>query len=174
MDLKTLKRTSRIAEVIHRGIPYPLVIVFVFETTCALSLAHKRFSQAEKGAIVAENFILTEWFNLSAPSPIQQAFIESLNISDLPHTHYFAFYEAFMDRLVALDCARLTGEYRLESAAARRQKKRKRLVACHELEGQIAEYKATIKKETQFNRQVELNVKMKDLEKQLQKMTETF
>jgi len=37
------------------------------------------------------------------------------------------------------------------------------------LETRIAEYKAAIKKETQFNRQVELNTKVKALEKELQK-----
>lgn len=43
-DLKTLNRTSRIAEIIHRAIPYPLLIVLSYKTAGALSLAHKRFS----------------------------------------------------------------------------------------------------------------------------------
>jgi hypothetical protein len=167
VDLKTLNRTNRIAEIIHRTIPYPIVIVFAFKTMCALSFAHKRFSQAEKGAIVAENFIITDWINISAPIPVQQAFLESLAVSDLPHTHFFAFYSTLTDRLVALDCARLTGEYRLESTASKCGVRRDHLVACHELESRIAEYKTDVKKETQFNRQVELNVKIKDLEKQL-------
>jgi len=171
VDLKTLNRTNRIVEVIHRTIPYPLVVVFVFETLCALSLAHKRFSQAEKGAIVAENFFISGWIDLSAPTPVQQAFLDSLTLSDLPHTHFFAFYSAFTDRLVALDCARLTGKYRLESTVTKRRERRNRLAACHELENQITEYRAAIKKETQFNRQVELNMKMKELEKQIQTIT---
>ena len=33
VDLKTQNRTSRIAEIIHRAIPYPLVTVFAFRTT---------------------------------------------------------------------------------------------------------------------------------------------
>ncbi len=169
VDLKTLKRTSRIAEVMHRAIPYPLVIVFACEKVCALSLAHKRFSQAEKGAVVAEEIIITDWIDISAPTPVQQAFLDSLSMSALPHTHYYAFYSALVDRLVSLDCARLTDEYRLESVAVNRRVRRKRLAVCHDLEGRIAEYKAAIKKETQFNRQVELNTKMKELEKQLQK-----
>ena len=167
VNLKTLRRTSRIAEIVHRAIPYPLVIVFVLEPVCALSVAHKRFSQAEKGAIVAEDFIITDWIDLSAPTAIQKHFFASLAVSTLPHTHFFAFYSALVDRLVALDCARLTGEYRLESTAAKRTARSKRLAACHELEIRIAECKAAIKKETQFNRQVELNTKMKDLEKKL-------
>lgn len=167
VDLKTQNRTSRIAKIIHRAIPYPLVIVFAFRTTCALSLAHKRFSQAEKGSIVADDFIITDWIDLSAMTPPQKDFIASLAVAALPHTHFFAFYSALADRLVALDCARLTGEYHIEGAANRREQRRRRLARCHELELQIAEHRAAIKAETQFNRQVELNTKIKELEKKL-------
>ncbi len=168
-DLKTMKRTSRIIEVIHRAIPYPLVVVLIYGKMCALSLAHKRFSQAEKGAIVAEDFITSDWIDLLAPTSLQQAFLASLVVSALPHTHFFAFYSAIWDRLLALDCARLTGEYRVETAAEKLKHRRQRLARCHELELQIAEYKSAIKKETQFNRQVEINTKIKKLEKQLLK-----
>lgn len=170
VDLKTQKRIGRIAEVMHRAIPYPLIIVFAFGTTCAISLAHKRFSQSEKGAIVAEEFIITNWIDLSAPTPVQQAFLGSLAISTLPYTHFFALYSALMDRLIAVECARLSGEYRLESAAAKLQNRREQLAVCHELEVRIAEYKAAIKKETQFNRQVELNTQIKQLEQRLTRM----
>jgi flagellar motility protein MotE (MotC chaperone) len=93
----------------------------------------------------------------------------SLTISALPHTHFFAFYAAIVDRLVALDCARLTGKYRLESLTDKRQDRHKLLAACHDLESRIEELRTAIKKETQFNRQVELNTKMKALEKELGK-----
>jgi len=169
VNLKTLKRTSRIAEIIHRAIPYPLVLVLAFGTTCAISLAHKRFSQAEKGAIVAEEFITTDWIDLApgSPTPIQQAFLDSLAITNLPQTHFFAFYSALMDRVIALDCARLTGEYRLEAAAERRESRRKCLARCHELEVRIAETRATAKKEKQINRLADLNLEIKRLERQL-------
>jgi len=167
VDLKTQKRTGRIAEVMHRAIPYPLIIVFAFETTCAISLAHKRFSQAEKGAIVAEEFLITDWVELSAPTSIQEAFLANVAITALPHTHFFALYSSLMDRLVALDCARLSGQYRLDSSAEEGEIRRQRLATCHDLEGRIAECRAAIKEESQFNRQVELNAKMKELEKQL-------
>ena len=168
VDLKTLRRTNRIAEVIHRAIPYPLVVVFAFEASCALSLAHKRFSQAEKGAIVAEEFLTTGWISLANPAPVQQAFLDSLAMRDLPHTHFFSLYSALVDRVIALDCARLTGEYRLETAAERREQRRNHLARCHELEVEIAEHKAAVKAETQFNRQVDLNTKIKALERELQ------
>lgn len=171
VNLKALNRINRIAEIIHRAIPYPLIVVFTYNTTCALSLAHKRFSQAEKGAIVAEDFLITGWIDLLAPTPIQQAFLDSLAVSALPHTHFFAFYSVFTDRLVALDCARLTGEYRIEPTTTKLRVRRDQLAVCHELEIQIDGHKAAIIKETQFNRKVELNIKMKDLERQYQEIT---
>ena len=167
VNLKTLRRTGRIAEIVHRAIPYPLVVVFAYEESCAVSVAHKRFSQAEKGAIVAEVPMTTDWIDLSAPLPVQQAFLDSLATSTLPATHFFAFYSALVDRVIALDCARLTGQFRLESAAERRDARRRSLASCHELEVRITEQKTAIRAETQFNRQVDLNTKIKELEQRL-------
>lgn len=195
VDLKTRKRTGRIAEIIHRAIPYPLIVEFrvksrelrVEEETSAssvtlhsqfsthnslLSLAQKRFSQAEKGAIVADEFHTTQWFDLAEPTSVEQAFLASLTLADLPHTHFYALYSALVDRVIALDCARLTGQYSLESSTKKKADRRESLAACHELEGQIAELKAAIKKEPQFNRQVELNTRIKTLKRELDSHTE--
>jgi hypothetical protein len=43
------------------------------------------------------------------------------------------------------------------------------LQACHQLERQIAELRARINAETQFNRQVELNTRIKAFEDRLKK-----
>jgi len=174
VDLKTLNRTGRIAEVIHRTIPYPLVVIFAFGEMCALSLAHKRFSRLEKEVIVAEDLIMTDWIDLSATTPIQDGFLDSIRVADLPHTHFFAFYSALVDRVIALDCARLTGVYRLQPTAEKPAARRECLAACHELETQIAVHKAAIKAESQFNRQVELNLEIKRLEAKLASMAETL
>ncbi len=174
VDAKTQLRTTRIAQIIHRAIPYPVVAVFAYETTCAVSLAHKRFSQAEKGAIVADEFHTTQWFDLTETSGVEQAFLASLALADLPHTHFFALYSALVDRVIALDCARLTGQYSLEASTKKKTDRRERLAACHELEGQIDELKAEIKKEPQFNRQVELNTRIGTLNNQLTKLISQF
>ena len=102
---------------------------------------------------------------------MQQEFLASLSVTSLPHTHFFALYSALIDRVIALNCAKLTGAYRLEATAQKRRKRRQRLADCHELEVQIAEHKAAIKKEPQFNHQVELNTKIKQLEKRLRQKT---
>jgi len=169
VDLKTQNRTGRIVEILHRSIPYPLVLVLVFGSNVVISLAHKRFSQAEKGAIVAEDFITTSWIDLApdGPVPVERYFLDSLAVTQLSHTHFYAFYSALMDRLVALDCARLSGEYRIEAATRRREARRQKLKQCHELEVRIAETRAAAQREKQINRLADLNVKIKRLKSQL-------
>ena len=167
VDLKTLKRTGRIAEIVHRAIPYPLVVVFAFGATCAISLASKRFSQAEKEAIVADDFVMTSWIDLTKLSPLQQAFLDSLAITQLPQTNFSALYAALMDRVIALDCARLSGEYRIRTTVEDRERRRQRLAKCHELETQITDARAMAKRQKQIHRLADLNVEIKRLEDRL-------
>ena len=166
VDCKTQKRTGRIAQIIHRAIPYPLMIVFSYDSSILISLAHKRFSQSEKGAIVADDFHNSPWFDLTSPSALQSSFLASLKIASLPNTNLYAFYSGLVERMTALDCARLSGSYSIESN--NRQVDRKKILQqCRELETQIAELRKELKGEEQFNRTFDLGIKIKELEKQL-------
>ncbi len=169
VQLKTGKRTGRIAEIIHRAIPYPVIIVFAFDDTehsrfmTAMSLAHKRFSQAEKSAIVAEDIIMSEWIDLSGLTEVQKSFLDSLNIEGIMHSHFYRLYSEWYERVMALNCSRLTGEYRVVPEAKRREERRTQLARCRDIEREIAELRSDIKKETGFSRKVELNTKIKEL-----------
>lgn len=167
MTLRSRRRTRRIAEVSQRAIPYPVLLVLKNEADVALSAAHKRFSRAEKGAIVAEDILLADWMDLTAPSEAQRRFLESLDSSTLPSTDLLAFYTGVFERLVALAAARLSGEYRLGGTPDGGQDRRKRLTECEALESEILERRVAIKTESQFHRKVELNTEIKQLEERL-------
>lgn len=192
ITLRSPDNYKRLAEVIHRAIPYPLLLVLTQnsssnieeleedeensknmimqpESKVALSVAPKRFSQVEKEAIVVEEFLTTGWIDLEKPSNSEQAFLETLRFSSLPHTHFLAFYSALVDRFIALDCASFTRNYQLDCEEISQEARRKRLAVCHDIEGKILKLRATLRKETQFNRKMELNIQIKQLEKQLQK-----
>ena len=171
IDLKSLNRTRRIAEVIHRAIPYPLVLIFAYEETCSLSLAHKRFSQATKEAVVADDIMMTGWISLKEPAPTESAFLKSLHLSGLPHTHFYALYTALTDRLTALACSGRTGVYSVITDPEQMEERRSNLSKCHELEMEINSLRAALKNETQFNRRVELMMKLRELEQQLRTLT---
>lgn len=172
--MKNQRSCTRLAEVIHRAIPYPLLVVFSFENSCSLSVAPKRFNQAEKGAIVVEKHFTTDWIDLGNPTAFDQAFLDSLAVSELPHTHFLALYSGWVNRFIARECAMLSGTFQIAPKSQDHEERRQRLAACHELEARIAELKASLRKELQFNRQVELNTKIKTTEKQLQQLAATL
>lgn len=164
VNLKQTGRVNRLAEILHRAIPYPLFLVFVSDTTCSISLAYKRFSQAEKEAIVAEGFQATGWLELSNPTEIQAAFLESLDISTWPHTHFFAFYKAAVDRVVAFACAEHSGHYSLVIlnglSVDDRVNKLKQVEKLHQEKSEI---QGKLKKEKNLGTQVQLNTRIKQI-----------
>ena len=175
VQLKTGRRTNRIAEIIHRAIPYPVIIVFAFDDSehsrfvTALSLAHKRFSEAEHNAIVAEDIIMSAWIDLPEPMELQQSFLDSLDIKEIMHTHFYRLYSEWYERVMALNCSRLSGEYRIINTAEKQAERREQMSKCRDIEREIAELRGIIKKETGFNRKVELNTEIKQLEETLKR-----
>jgi hypothetical protein len=62
VELRDARRHKRIAEVIHRAVPYPVILVFnqkseIEDQKWLLSLAHKRFSLSEREKIIADEFV---------------------------------------------------------------------------------------------------------------------
>src|ERR1035441_2223177 len=53
--LRPTAKPPRLIELIHRAIPYPLVLVTEHRGAVNLSLAHKRWSQGETGKMVIED-----------------------------------------------------------------------------------------------------------------------
>lgn len=70
-------KLPRLTGLIHRAIPYPVVLVTLLDGQLQLSLAHKRLSQAEIGKTVLEGEIHTTSPLPSIPSsPVLLAFAE--------------------------------------------------------------------------------------------------
>lgn len=172
--LKSPKHAARLAERIHRAIPYPLLLVLTYNAQWAVSTAHKRASRAEAGVTIAEDIRTTRWIEADTPTDVEQAFVTSLALDELPQTDFYALYTAWHQRLIALACARLSGRFHLPTEHETLSAQRERLANCHQLENDIARLRAEIKKETRFNRQVELNTRIKGLQATLRDTATTL
>ena len=170
--LKSPRNASRIAEVIQRSIPYPLVLVLRCDGRELLSLAPKRFSRSEKGATVAEEIVSTGWLAPSGLATLESAFLDSVALSDLPQSNYLVLYTALVDRVTALQSSRRTGEYHVVNDRAAQAERRRVLAEADRLEGQVNECRMALKNEVQFNRKVELSVRVKALQTELAAVTE--
>ena len=57
-DMRPAAKLARLTELIHRAIPYPLVLVSSQGESHHVSLAHKRFSQNERAATVLDSGVV--------------------------------------------------------------------------------------------------------------------
>jgi hypothetical protein len=164
--------SMRIAHFINRAIPYPFVILFTCKKDgaqkLALALADKRINQADKEKWVIEDSIRTRWIALISVSSAEYEFFESLKISKLPFTNFFALYQALIERVVAVKCAEHTSIFSIEKTATSSQKTSStaRLDKLRELErlgAQRLEISNKLKKIKQMGKQVELNTLIKKI-----------
>ena len=75
VSLKETPRYKRIAQIIQRAIPYPVLIVFSHKSAIALNIAAKRINRADSEKIMVEEFQDTAWRNLETPEEHEKEFL---------------------------------------------------------------------------------------------------
>lgn len=162
--LRAGAKATRLIELIHRAIPYPVALWTEEWGAISLSLAHKRWSQGEGGAVVIEDVRRTAPFHADAPKAEEALFLASLAASGLPNRDLFALYQGWLDRVAALEAAHITGRFAPPDSADRAQELREGLETRARLQRDLAALRAQAEKEKQLNRRVELNLEIKRLE----------
>ncbi|HNP50533.1 MAG TPA: DUF4391 domain-containing protein [Nitrosomonas nitrosa] len=165
-ELSNPKRIKRIAHFINRSIPYPLVLLFTHHSDgqnyLAICLADKRINQADKEKWVIKDSIYSGWISFTNQNNLEAAFLASLHMSNLPFKNFWNFYQALMERVIAMNCAHHSGSFTLASD----NKQKNRLEILRELEkldAQKAEIANKLKKEKQMGKQVDLNTQVKNI-----------
>lgn len=162
--LRAGAKATRLIELIHRAIPYPVVLLTEQGGAISLSLAHKRWSQGEGGAIVLEDVRRTSPFHQTNPPPEEAKFLRSIAVSGLPNRDLFALYQGWLDRMAALEAAQITGTFAPPESQGRAQALRDGLDTRARLQRELAGLRTQAEKEKQLNRRVQLNLEIKRLE----------
>lgn len=165
-DLRPAAKAARLIELIHRAIPYPLVLLTRQGEAIALSLAHKRWSQGGKGTVVIEDVRIVPIAS-TREKGTDSDFLASLALSGLPARDLFNCYDGLVGRLTAFEAARITGSFRPPDSAASGAATRDSLDRHGRLKRDLAILRSTAHKERQLNRRVELNLEIKRLEAEL-------
>jgi len=155
--LRAPKRAERIAEILHRSIPYPLVLLLECEGLTMLHLAEKRLSLADSGKMTVEHKVYTGWLGLSNLRKVESDFFQSLE--GLPYTNFLAYYRAIAERIIALNCAELSGCFELG-----KKNRQEALETIRKLRQQQDEIRGKLKKEKNMGTKVALNTKIKQID----------
>lgn len=166
VSLKHIETTERITNLIHRAIPYPLLIICIHKKLVMYSIAPKRFSLAEKGIIVVEEVLYSGWINLDSIATNELSFIESLAIDAKLYLNFLELYKGWEASFIALACSKLTGKLLITHSNTYERKGL--LEQCLALQSEINNLRSSIKKETQMNKKVDLNTRINKLKQRYQ------
>lgn len=164
VTLRSETTTERLVELIHRAIPYPVFLVVTRERALTLSLWHKRQSQREQGATVLDGDNVMVSLASAVSNDVSEAFLNALSLSNQPRTNLCELYQGWIDTLIALKVAAVTGRFMLATsadfAAARREALRDYIL----WDAEINRLRTAAAKERQVSRQVERNFELKRAE----------
>jgi len=157
-------KTTRLLELVHRAVPYPLILIAEQAGQTGISTAHKRWAQNEAGKTVLDGEIVSTDCDGVQDAGFLPAFSATLALGRQTHASLYALYQSWVDVLLALKAARVTGVFRLVADADHAAARRDALRECARLDAEIARLRAAAAGEKQMPRQVELNMEVKRME----------
>ncbi len=158
---------GRLVELLHRAVPYPVLLLIRQGERWALSIAPKRHSQGEAGQVVVEAVDTTGFFDPSQASESEAAFLRSLRLTGLPKGDLQDLYLGWGDRILGIRAIPLSGAYAVPVDRDHSQRLRGSLEAFSRIERDLASIRARAARETQLSKRVDLNLAIRRLEAEL-------
>lgn len=164
LTLKPGTKPGRLVELLHRAVPYPMLLFFSSDAGIGLSLCHLRRSQNEADKTVPDGKLLAVTLAEDvAQSPAMADFCAAFALTRQPQADLYALYQGWVDTVAALDIARETGRFQPSLTRAQAAERHQALQQCRELQARIAQLRIQAAKEQQLPRQVALNQTLRQL-----------
>ena len=149
-------KIDRIADIMMRFIPYPLILTIQYDNELKFYSAHIRESKADYDKIVIDGKILsTNWMDLNNLSEIEEDFISKIQFHNLNRTDFYNFYNTYFEAVVQHDGAIMAGGTVNLSV----EEIKKIYDELSILDLKIKEIDKEISEEKNFNAKIELNIK---------------
>lgn len=152
VSLHNDRKLDRIAEIIMRSIPYPMLLFFRLDDKAKIFLAHQRISQSDGNKNTIEDFVETDWFDASSD------LLSKLDTKLMRFTNLFALYSDLVDVVSVHNISAIMPLNGISGAEARELSAK-----IEDVEQDLQGLRAKMKKETQFNRKMELYMEIKKL-----------
>lgn len=158
---------GRIAELVHRAIPYPVLLIAHSGAGIGLSLAHKRRAHNEAGKTVLDGELLEAPLQSAGPPELVRQFVEALSLERQPRRSLHALYQGWMDSVIAWQIAHVTGSFSVSSSREQAVRRHQALMTVQRLKAEVEKLKSMAGKEKQLNRRVSMNLEIQALQSEL-------
>ena len=186
--IRSSKRVKKIAELIQRAIPYPVLLVLHVKQVTAeassnstndadnsviLNLATKRLSKADHSKLKVERFYYSQELSGTEliSDSIEDKFFKSLSIQKQSFVNFYEFYMGWVSQFLALEKSKHTKNFtENESQSVDIEQAKLQAVVLDSivyLEAKLSGIRQKIQQESQINRKVELNIQAQKIKNEL-------
>lgn len=160
------KEKVKAVSTIIQYIPYPLIVIFTYKNEVCINISPKRINKNDNTKLVVVESYFTKWIDLQNNYKIEQEFLNSLKIQNHPFTDFLSFYNSYLDKIVAFNASQYSGTLNVNEAT------KEILEQIASYEARISELKSKIKKETNFNDKVNMNIELKKMKNRVNDLKE--
>lgn len=149
------EKIDRIADIVMRFIPYPLILTMQYENELKFYASHIRESKADYDKIVLDGKTRsTNWIDIDNLSEIEEDFITKIQFENLDRTDFYKFYNTYLEAIVQHDAAVIAdGSVNMSIDEIERIYDEISI-----FDEKIKEIEKEISEEDNFNRKMDLNI----------------
>ena len=161
-------RLDRIVDILLRFIPYPILLCAEFNDEIKFYVSHISESKSDYDKITLDELIYTDWIDVTNLDGFDEELIDKLQIDNLDKTNVFTFYDDIVTAIIQYNGSKEVGqEVTLSSDEIQ-----KIMDDIKVLERKIADLRVAIRREDNFNKKMDYNIQIKELQMEIKLLQE--
>lgn len=164
VQLNETNKVKRIAEIIMRAIPYPILLVFTKDNQIQLVSGDIRKNLSDSSKVTVDNFVYTDWFEIESGNLFVEKLLADLNFKQFNSTNFYLMYRNLEAKLNNFNIAKLKDTVEVSTPSNVSDTDRKNFYdEIKSIDIQIESIQKQLKKNSPLNEKVEASVEIKAL-----------
>ncbi|MEC4005512.1 DUF4391 domain-containing protein [Flavobacterium sp. SUN052] len=168
-DNKLNELADKCIVLLQKYIPYQMIVIVEDATHFVINACDKRINLNDSNKRTIENYNTTTAFSKLYKNEIITSFFNALDFSVLDKTNMETTYKSYIQAIVQFQTATITGSFSKRSHS-RTEEDMMLLANIETIENEVVRLSNQIKKETQLNNRVSLNIEIQNQRKEIEKI----
>jgi len=172
-NVMTTDGATKCINLIQKYLPQQALLIIEDESNFVVNAAEKRINQNDKSKLTVERYFTTSILSKLYKNDLAASFYKALDFSNLDKTNLELLYKSYIQAIVQYQAASITGTFQKRSNA-RTAQDMEHLEQIEQLESDIVSLTNQIKKESQLNEKVQLNIEIQKKRQEIQSLKNTL
>lgn len=163
VQLNEISKIKRIAEIVMRSIPYPILLVLTSGSKIQLVIGDMRKNLSDSSKVTVDDFIYSDWIDLQDIDDYSAKLFNDLNIKNLSYTNFYEMYKDITEKVNLYNISKTKGEIIETKVGVSNSDIRDYYNRINEIEEEINSIEKHLNKNSPVSDRVEASIKIKQL-----------